>query len=171
MNHAQLTPPSVKSLLSLACLCVFSVGCGNHEHWHVDTSPVHGTVRINGEIPKGAQVTFYPTGGAVDVRESKPWGMVDETGTYELRTYEKGDGSPAGEYRATIIWRENPSVLGSPDQLGGAFEAPSDSEWIFTIDEDVTELPPIEITDAKIIKPTTRSRSRNPSPFDEPEDT
>ncbi|TWT73228.1 hypothetical protein [Allorhodopirellula solitaria] len=157
-------------LVAVAGLCVLSAGCGGGERWHTETSPVQGTVRINGQIPKGAQVTLHPTGGAVDVRESKPWGIVDENGVYVLRTYEKGDGSPTGEFQATVIWRVDPSVLGSPDQLGGAFENPADSEWMFTIDEDVTELPPIEIEDAKITKAKARSRNRAPTPFDDLDD-
>lgn len=167
MCFVQMKVFSRKASLAAACLCFISLGCNNQDAWHATTSPVKGSVRINGQVPKGAQVTFYPTSGSVDVRESKPWAIVDENGDYRLRTYEKGDGSPAGEYRATVIWRVDPSVQGSPDQLGGVFEKPEDSQWVFTIDENVTELPVIEITDAKLVQPKPKARNAAPSPFDE----
>lgn len=166
--YCSANPASVLATVTVALLCLSAAGCGNSEHWHTETNPIQGSIRINGQIPQGALVTLYPTGDAVDVRESKPWGIVDETGVYQLRTYAKGDGAPEGEFRATVVWREDPSVQGSPDQLGGAFEDPTQSQWTFTIDPEQQELPPIEITDAKLSKPKSNRRTSVPSPFEDP---
>ena len=134
-------------LLSLAAL-----GCSNDEQWHAATQPVQGEISINGEIPSGAIVTLYPASEAVDIRESKPWGVVGDDGTYKLRTYNKGDGAPLGEYDVTFVWRENPSVPGSPDLLAGAYDEPAESQWKFTVESGQTQLPPIELTGAKVSK-------------------
>ncbi|WP_164102087.1 hypothetical protein [Candidatus Laterigemmans baculatus] len=152
--------------LSLACLLL--AGCGGDDAWHAETQPVQGKITINGQPPAGAVVTLYPTGAEFDVRESKPWGVVGPDGIYQLRTYEKGDGAPRGEYDVTIVWRENPSIPGSPDMLSGAYDEPTESQWSVTIEEDQTELPPIEVTGAKVAENPRRQMQR-PSPFEEPE--
>ena len=153
----------------IAVLCLLTVGCGGDDAWHAETQPVQGEISVNGMPPLGAFVTLHPTGEAFDIRESKPWGVVGADGTYVLRTYEKGDGAPVGEYVATVEWREDPSVPGSPDLLAGAYTDPAKSDWKVTIEEGQTALPRIEITGAKVAGPQKR-RSGRPSPFDVPAD-
>ena len=145
-------------------LCLTAIGCGGAD-WHAETQPVKGTITINGENPEGAIVTLHPTADAVDVRKSKPWGLVGADGSYTIRTYDKGDGAPIGEYRATVAWLDDPTVPNSVDLLAGAYADPDQSQWTFTIEEGQAELPPIEIVGAKVIKSPKRVR-RKPSPFD-----
>ena len=157
---------AAKTYWLVALLSMLAAGCGSDDAWHAETVPVQGKIRINGQVPEGAFVTLHPTGEAVDVRESKPWGVVGDDGIYELRTYDKGDGAPLGEYRATVVWRENPSIPGSPDMLAGAYDDPQESQWTFTIEQGQTELPPLEITGAKVSE-SQPSRRRKPAPFEE----
>ncbi|MBA2116591.1 hypothetical protein [Bremerella alba] len=156
--------PSFTLFLCGLVPCV--VGCTGRPEWQSDVQPVQGTLTINGEAAKGAVVTLYPTGESFDIRKSKPWGVTDEAGVYRLRTYEKDDGAPLGEYKVTFVWQENPSVMGSPDQLRGAYSSLAKSEWTFTIDEETSQLPPIEVTGAKVSSAPKR-RSRKPTPFDD----
>ncbi|UUO07481.1 hypothetical protein M4951_04015 [Blastopirellula sp. J2-11] len=151
---------------TIALLSIILGGCAEKEPWQTDTKPIQGTITINGEPAQGAVVTLYPTGDAVDIRQSKPWGVADENGVYQLRTYGKNDGAPQGEYKATFVWQVNPSEMGSPDMLSGAFADPAESAWTFVIAEDSSELPPIEADQAKVNK-APRRRSSRPTPFDD----
>ena len=147
-----------------ALVCLTAIGCGGAD-WQAETQPVKGTITINGEHPEGAIVTLHPTADAVDVRKSKPWGLVEPDGSYTLRTYDKGDGAPLGDYRVTVAWLDNPNVPNSIDLLGGAYADPDQSQWTFTIEKGRTELPPIEIAGARVIESPQRMR-RKPSPFE-----
>lgn len=158
----------LRSLSLVVCgLLVSAVGCSSQPAWQTDTQPVQGTLTINGEPAQGAIVTLHPLGDAVDIRKSKPWGVVNQDGAYQLRTYEKNDGAPTGKYQVTFIWQEDFSVMGSPDQLRGAFNNPAKSEWTFSIDQGTSQLPPIDVTGAKVSSAPKRS-SRKPTPFDDP---
>lgn len=143
-------------LLALAGLLI-CLGCG--ENWQAETHPTHGRITINGEAPNGAVVELYATGEAVDVRNSRPWAIVQEDGTYSLSTYERGDGAPAGQYAVTVRWPPDVSQPSLADRLGGAFVRPERSRWSVTVGEGENELPPIEITGAKI---SSREQANSP---------
>lgn len=154
-------------LFSLAlCMAALCMGCG--DDWRADTYPARGTITINGEPPEGAVVTFYPVGEDVDQRKSKPWAIVNADGSYTLQTYEQEDGAPAGEYQVTIKWPWDVTDMAQAmtDRLGKAYSNPESSEWKFTIAEDDNELPPIEITGAKIQskEQTNSARKLPPGP-------
>lgn len=133
------------------------LGCG--ENWQAETYPAHGRITINGEAPHGAVVELHTTGEAVDVRNSRPWAIVQADGTYSLSTYESGDGAPAGQYAVVIRWPPDVSQPSLADRLGGAFAQPERSRWNVTVSEGDNELPPIEITGAKL-----RSKEQANSP-------
>ncbi|MFO0951873.1 MAG: hypothetical protein U0835_12120 [Isosphaeraceae bacterium] len=66
-----------------------------------------------------------------DAAASRPSGKVSEDGTFQLTTYEAGDGAPAGEYTATLQWnklvkRGNDFVAG-PDIVPPAYTSPEQS--------------------------------------------
>ncbi|NNJ24069.1 hypothetical protein [Alienimonas chondri] len=146
----------------LAALCL--VGCSGQEDWQVETQPVSGSLRINDTIPENAVVTLHPQGGPIDVRKSKPWGKVQSDGTFTLQTYEQHDGAPPGTYALTVVWRKNPAVMGSPDQLGGAYDEVRESQWTVSVEEGREELAPIAIEGVELI----RGEGRLMAPPDEP---
>lgn len=140
---------------SLAC-----AGCG--EDWQAETYPAYGTITINGEPPVGALIQLHSTGDAKDKRDSLPWGLVQEDGSYTLSTYEMGDGAPTGEYAVTIRWSPNVNTPTLADRLNNAYDNPAKSEWKVTITDDENELPPIEITGAKVTNGNAGGRRRLP---------
>lgn len=148
-------------LLALAGL-LLCLGCG--ENWQAETYPAHGRITINGEAPNGAVIELYATGEAVDVRNSRPWAIVQEDGTYALSTYERGDGAPAGQYAVTVRWPPDVSQPSLADRLGGAFVRPERSRWGVTVGEGENELPPIEITGAQISSKEQASSPRRAPP-------
>src|SRR6186713_708922 len=70
-------------------------GCGSNGRLPV--YPVSGKLTINGVPAKGCVVTFVPAEPAL-AGVVLPTGKVDESGKFELTTYETGDGAPAGDY-------------------------------------------------------------------------
>ncbi len=145
----------------LACLC--SAGCG--KDWRTDTHPASGRISINGQTPVGAIVQLIPTSAPVDERNSRPWGLVKEDGTFALGTYETEGGAPVGQYAVTITWPDDPSVPSLNDRLAHRYSRPEQSKWKVTIKEGGNELPPIELSDRAIDmsrKPPSKSRMRPP---------
>ena len=134
------------ALLSCAAL----IGCGEKD-WHAETHPTRGRVIINGQPAAGAVVELHSTGEKKpDVRNSRPWGIVQQDGTFTLSTYESGDGAPPGEYAITVRWPPDVNQPSLEDRLGGAYTKPDQSKWRATITEGDNELPPVEITGARV---------------------
>lgn len=133
------------TMIAIACL-----GCGG-EDWQAETYPAHGRVTINGEPAGGAVVELHSTGEEPDARNSRPWAIVQEDGSYTLSTYEKGDGAPVGDYVVTLRWPPQASEPTLADRLGGAYSNASRSERKVAITEGDNDLPPIEITGAKVL--------------------
>ena len=131
--------------------CVAFQGCGGKD-WQAETHPSRGRLTVNGQPAGGAVVELHSTGETKpDVRNSRPWAVVQEDGTYTLSTYERGDGAHLGEYAVVVRWPPDvnqPSLL---DRLGNAYSRPEKSKWRVTIAEGENELPPVEITGAKVL--------------------
>lgn len=150
-DHRPLMLPRFASRLVLALAGSFvCVGCGG-EDWQAETHPASGRITINGEAPVGAVVELHSTGEKPDVRNSRPWGIVQEDGSYTLTTYERGDGAPSGEYAVIIKWPPDVSQPSLADRLNGAYANPERSPWTVTINDGENKLTPIEITGAKVL--------------------
>ena len=81
-------PPNSGGGLRRPCLAF--CGCGQG---HQPVYPVHGEVRVGGQAPTHAMVTFHPVAG--DSQGAvHPTGQVDEKGG-TLTSYASGDGLPA----------------------------------------------------------------------------
>jgi len=135
--------------LLLICSIVFCQGC--KKDWKADTYPARGRIVINGEPATGAIVELRSQGKQADVRNSRPWGIVKEDGSYQLTTYRNGDGAPAGVYSVTIVWPEDVHSPNSIDRLRGAFATPEKSQWNVTVSEKKNDLPPIEVMNVKVL--------------------
>lgn len=152
------------SFVLLAC----AAGCG--EDWRAETVPVTGSLSVNGEPATGAVITLYPQGGEVDERRSKPFAVVGEDGSFQLKTYEANDGAPPGDYVATVKWPWDVTTLSlaATDRLKGTYESPSASDWRVTVGESDTVLEPKNIVQADVetTPPAAgdRSDARPPGP-------
>lgn len=152
-------------LLALAA-CLVCTGCGS-EDWQAETHPAHGRVTVNGEPPAGAVIELHATGEAADVRNSRPWAIVEADGSYTLSTYEAADGAPAGNYAVTIKWPPDVSQPSLADRLNYAYVHPDRSQWNVTVTEGENELPPIEIVGARIL-PKDQAGSQRTMPAGPP---
>jgi hypothetical protein len=98
----------------------------------------------------GAVVVFHPAAPAAgDV--PRPTAHVGEDGTFELTTYVKGDGAPAGAYAITIEWipprpppPHRPKQIG--DRLKGRYSDSQRSKISYSVEKDKdNNVPPIEL--------------------------
>lgn len=118
----------------------------------VPVFPVRGILLVGGEPAEGAIIAFHPTSSS-EAKTTNPNGRVQADGTFELTTYESGDGAPAGEYVATIFWPEPPQspidhpAMG-PDRLKNRYADPSTSSIRVSVSEGENLLEPIRL-DAK----------------------
>lgn len=74
------------------------VGCGGTDRGKLpDTVPAKGTVTYKGTPVTGATVTFVADGEAPSA-----FGKTDESGSFELTSFNVGKGAVPGQYRVTI---------------------------------------------------------------------
>jgi hypothetical protein len=114
--------------------------------------PVHGKVLVNGQPAEGATVVLYGTTPELQgLGTVAPSGTTDADGEFDLRSYDPGDGAPAGEYNVTVVWPEK-SFPGADeefhkpgDQLGGKYADPKSTPLSVQIEEGTNELAPFEL--------------------------
>jgi hypothetical protein len=141
------------SVLLLVLIAAFFPSCSSEEPpYRKPTFPVIGKVTIDGAVPSSAvQVHFYPA-GAVDT-EHPTFSQTEtkEDGSFEISTYESGDGVPVGDYVLTFIWQEfsmlNRTYTG-PDKLGKRYSDPKTSEIKVSVkeSEEPTDMGEIKLT-------------------------
>ncbi|HEY3394549.1 MAG TPA: hypothetical protein VGK58_17695 [Lacipirellulaceae bacterium] len=130
------------------------VGCGDGR---LATYPVSGTVIVDGQPAHGALVIFCPVAGQdEELMRLRPAAETGPDGKYELTTFEKHDGAPAGQYQVMVRWgAPRPESTGQmrserarrpPDRLRGRFMNPQTSGLTATIGEEATEVPPFQLT-------------------------
>lgn len=141
------TKPTLTSALLIATACL---GCD--DGWQAETYPAAGSLFINGQPAENALVQLDAAEKEVDVRDSRPWALVQPDGSFTLSTYARGDGAPAGEYRVIITWPPNPHVMSHADRLGRQFDTPEESRWRVTIHEGENKLDPIRLTNVPVKK-------------------
>jgi hypothetical protein len=94
-----------KLLLAGIALLLATTGCGSSDN--VTVYPVKGMVAFNGKpMVGGGSISLIPTGNQPGAAAG---GEIKEDGTYELTTYQPGDGSMPGEFRVVItqvVFRE-----------------------------------------------------------------
>ncbi len=130
-------------LLSLFVLIISLVGCGDDDR--PELFPLTGTVAVNGQPAHGAIVTLHSE-KSQPLGTPKPFGRADAEGRFQLTTFETSDGVPAGDYRVTVIWPENPQARGpSPDRLSGRYASQESSPLTVAVSEGMTELPALEL--------------------------
>lgn len=153
-------------LAQLSCLVLVCVlGCGDGK---IARYPVSGSVKVNGKPAAGARVIFCPVGGSEEFQKERPTGKTDDAGNFDLTTFVKGDGAPAGDYQLSIMWipskGQAPDKLpegmfeertggGRGDLLRGRFANPAKSGLTATVTETENSLPPFELEVPKRNRP------------------
>ncbi len=86
-----------------------------------------------------ALIVFHPIHNP-DAASAKPSAVASADGSFQLGTYERGDGAPAGEYRITVRWPGEvagpmPDLDLAPDRLRGRYANPHTSELRVRVEE------------------------------------
>ena len=94
------------------------------------TSPVTGTIQVDGVPAESLQVECHPNPG----QEIKypVTAMTDTNGKFSLATYEASDGLPSGSYTLVFLWLE--PGIGNVDRLKGAYSDPKKSTHKVTVE-------------------------------------
>jgi hypothetical protein len=128
------------AILSAAvCTLGVALGCWGSGH---PTKKVRGTITFQGaKPPKGGEVFFAPASPSAGESQRAAQGTFDENGSFELTSWEPGDGAAPGNYQVTITcWRETPTL----ETKESANYVPPDFSPQVTIDPKAKE--PVEIT-------------------------
>ena len=95
--------PAVSCLLLTAYFLLLA-GCGPE---HPETAGVTGKITYQGKAVTEGKIMFYPESGRAAV------GTISEDGSYQLTTFDEGDGALLGKHRVTITANQ---VTGGPAQ-------------------------------------------------------
>jgi hypothetical protein len=88
----------------LAVMLLASPGCSSSSS-RPTCYEVRGHVFYRKTEPAaGALVVFHPVSEAIGAR---PFAHVAVDGTFELTTYDQGDGAPEGDYNVIVVWHES----------------------------------------------------------------
>jgi hypothetical protein len=124
----------VVGLFLLPSIC----GCGEAGKSWEKVYAVSGVVTHKGRPVKDAELTFFALDP--DVPESvRPWAKSSENGEFTLSTYDRGDGAPAGKYKATVVHHQ---IVVSAGAMG---TKPNDLPKKYANREGETKLPTFEL--------------------------
>jgi hypothetical protein len=96
---------SVGNLVAHAAVLGVLVGCGGSGAELPATSPVSGTVLLDGKPLEGAAVRFYRE----DKVDRPAIGVTGSDGKFKLTTFNTNDGAQPGTYKVTVTKAESGS--------------------------------------------------------------
>ena len=108
----------IKSASARAACCVLVViavavsGCQKHPF---EVAPVSGKITIDGQPLTAGKVMFAPTakGGNHEAGRTA-MGRLQADGSFQLTTYDEGDGAVVGEHWVTIFGSGDKAAAGTP---------------------------------------------------------
>jgi hypothetical protein len=128
-----------------ACLLALLGGCDDGRE---AVNVVKGKITVGGQPAAGAVIVLIPQEGSEELLKMRPNGETDADGNFEINCYVRGDGAPAGRYKAVISWLGRPEP--APPQGG---DEADDEDKRMSGPEDLLEgrfsdvnTTPIEIT-------------------------
>lgn len=126
--------------LGLAALALLAPGCGGETR--VERHPVSGQVLFRGRPAAGAMIVFHDTRPKDELRNLPiPRASSRQDGTFELSSYELGDGAPAGTYRVTVVLPEAVLPADPPASEGEAAGAPDEAAAATVVDPESAPSP------------------------------
>jgi hypothetical protein len=108
----------------------------------VATHPVEGKLLLDGKPFQGATVAFYRYNKDTERYNHVCDGRTDEKGRFQMTTYYRFDGAPAGEFIVTVTKGQGYDEDGEPvkNQLPAAYATPAKSALRFTIKEGTNDV-------------------------------
>jgi hypothetical protein len=87
--------------MTALCLAVSLGGCGT-DHNKPPLGKVRGKVTYNGQPVTSGSVTFTPIAGQGAATGQPATGQIESDGSYELTTFNTGDGAILGQHAVTV---------------------------------------------------------------------
>jgi hypothetical protein len=123
-----------------------SIGCSSKpaEGPRLTTTPLSGTVYVDGEPAEFLMVECHPEAGTSELKHPM-FAMTDAQGNFLFAMYQAGDGLPEGKYRLAFKWEGFGAA--KKDKLKGAYSNPAKSKHEVTIaDGESNDLGVIELS-------------------------
>lgn len=139
-----------KAALTVALLLAAAAfaGCSDRVPNRVPVFKTTGKVLFQNQPAAGALVVLHPRGAATDA--PRPTASVKPDGSFEVTTFDSGDGAPPGEYLVTVQWyraqRVGNDFVPGPNVLPAKYSTPEASNLIVRVAEGENSLPPITLT-------------------------
>jgi hypothetical protein len=137
----------LKLTFSFLLISMAAVGCGRAKQPWETVYETTGTLVFDGKPLAGAQITLIPEEPEVP-GTVRPTATTDDDGAFELGTYAKADGAPAGTYKVVAMRypivgsKESPSA--GPNNLPAKYSRPETSD--LKVEITPTGIEPAELT-------------------------
>jgi hypothetical protein len=145
MMPARRLLPITSVLLFASLWC--GTGCRRALPWE-KVQPVNGIVQLEGKPIAGAQVTLVPKDPQFPAT-IRPQAITGPDGRFDLGTFDKADGAPAGEYGVSVVWHPLVDKGSGPTRgdnvLPAKYSQPVTSGLTVTIETTGHQLPPLEL--------------------------
>jgi 5-hydroxyisourate hydrolase-like protein (transthyretin family) len=125
-------------LLGVVSVCLSITSCSKTDPNRKVTVPVRGVVYVDGQPAAMLQVQCHPLAGLDKEQPTITQAVTGDDGTFQLATYEAGDGAPLGEYQLTFVWQDFNVIAASfsgPDKLKGRYNDPNSSAVTLTVEK------------------------------------
>ena len=122
-------------------------GCSERPVWEV-AYPAKGVLTLRGKPVANADIVLFPEDSSWP-ETVRPRARTTADGTFEVWTYEQGDGAPAGSYRVTLVRHEvgfsGEAVVAKPNDLPRQYERPDSNDLRITISAGENQIPGISL--------------------------
>ncbi len=128
--------------------CLLLCSCSKQGPPRKETYPVTGEVRVDGQPAALLAVRCVDVKG-LDKAAPPSAAFTDESGKFQIATYQAAAGVPEGEYLLTFEWGKwnLDGSYGGPDKLNGRYKDPKQSAKQFKVEKGKpTDLGKIELT-------------------------
>jgi hypothetical protein len=134
-------------LFLVIAVSVSLCSCGPKGPARQKTFRVTGKVTVDGKPVAHLRVFANPKDKGDPKYPILPQAATQEDGSFQLYSYEPGDGVPSGEYAMTFTWQElRGFIYDGPDKLKNRYADPAKSTIKLTVEKGPADLGTIALT-------------------------
>ena len=122
-------------------------GCSEQNPWET-VYPATGQVTFRGQPVANAEIALFPEDSTAP-ETVRPRARSTADGEFAVWTYERGDGAPAGRYKATVVQHDvvvtNGAVGTRPNKLPRKYARAETTDLVIEVSQAETQIPRIEL--------------------------
>lgn len=134
-------------LLAAQLVALSLTGCSEKPVWEV-AYRASGSLSFRGKPIANADIVLFPEDSTWP-ETVRPRARTGADGTFEVWTYEPGDGAPAGAYKVTLVRTEvgfsKGAVVAKPNDLPAKYGRAESTDVRVTINPGENQLPAISL--------------------------